>query len=255
MERQITGYYSGTSGLILPVPNKLYYPEAFRERSRLCYYGSLMNSIEINSSFYKIPMSSTLKKWADQVPDDFRFTFKLFKGITHGPQLGFDPDEISRFMSVISSVEEKRGCILVQFPPSVRVANFGQLSAIMSSLRERDSKHKWNIALEFRHASVYNNEIMELLEYYQLGLVIHDKGMGTGPAAGPDTGFRYLRFHGPGGNYRGSYTESILQEYAGYIAEWLSEGKTVFVYFNNTMGNAYRNQQTLKRLVGAAISL
>jgi len=249
MEQQITGYYSGTSGLILPVPNKLHYPDEYRDRSRLCYYGSLMNSIEINSSFYKIPMARTLKKWTGEVPGSFRFSFKLFKGITHAPQLAFSPDELGRFMEVISWVDEKRGCLLVQFPPSVRIGNFTQIANLMSLLREGDPENKWKIALEFRHASLYVEEIMELLEYNNLAMVIHDKGMGAGPSAGPNTDFRYLRFHGPGGDYRGSYAPDILQEYAGYIAEWLLEGKEVFVYFNNTMGDAYGNLQTLKGML------
>ncbi|MGM9478099.1 DUF72 domain-containing protein [Pedobacter sp. GSP4] len=255
MEKQIKGYYSGTSGLILPVPNKLHYPEEFRGKSRLCYYSSLMDSIEINSSFYKIPMSATVKKWAAEVPEGFRFTFKLFKGITHGAQLGYNADELHRFMDVVSAAGEKRGCLLVQFPPSVRIGQFSQLSRLMSDLRENDLEGKWKIALEFRHPSLYVDEVMERLDEYSLGMVVHDKGMGAGPVQRSDTDFRYLRFHGPGGNYRGSYSEDVLCEYAEYIRDWLSEGKKVYVYFNNTMGNAYGNLQTLRRLVGEMVNV
>lgn len=249
MEKEIEGYYSGTSGLILPVPNKLHYPEAFRERSRLCYYGSLMNSIEINSSFYKIPMATTVKKWCGEVPDGFRFTFKLFKGITHAPKLGFNPADIANFMEVIDHAGDKKGCLLVQFPPSIRINDFPQLSRLMVNLREHDPEKKWKIAFEFRHASLYVEEVMELLEENGFGMVIHDKGAAAGPLDDTGNGFRYLRFHGPGGNYRGSYQEDVLAEYAGYIAEWLSEKKEVFVYFNNTMGNAYQNLLTLRGFV------
>ncbi|TCD26554.1 DUF72 domain-containing protein [Pedobacter psychrodurus] len=249
MKQNIKGYYSGTSGLLLPVPNKMHYPDAFKERSRLCYYGSLMNSIEINSSFYKIPLASTVKKWSEEVPEDFRFTFKLFKGITHAPQLGFDPADIARFMEVIANAGHKKGCILVQFPPSVRIANFPQLSRLMSCLHEHDSENAWKIALEFRHTSLYVEEVMELLDENGLGIVTHDKGTAASPLDDTDSNFRYLRFHGPGGNYRGSYPEDVLAEYAGYIAEWLSAEKEVFVYFNNTMGDAIGNLKTLKRFV------
>lgn len=254
MEHEIEGYHSGTSGLLLPVPNKLHYPEEFQQRSRLCYYSSLMDSIEINSSFYKIPMASTVRKWADDVPERFRFTFKLFKGITHAPQLGFIPGEISRFMNVISSAGGKKGCLLVQFPPSVRIGHFPQLSRLISALREYDPGKEWKIALEFRHASLYVDEVMELLDEHGLGMVIHDKGLGAGPSDGPDSDFRYLRFHGPGGNYTGSYGEDVLSEYAGYIAAWLLEGKEVYVYFNNTMGDAYGNLRTLRAFVDGQIS-
>lgn len=249
MEKIINNYFSGTSGLILPVPNKSYYPEAFREQSRLCYYGSLMNSIEINSSFYKIPLGSTMKKWSEDVPQDFKFTFKLFKGITHNPGLAYDQEDISRFMNVISHVGSKQGSILVQFPPSVRIANYTHLSRLMASLRDHDPGRQWNIALEFRHQSLYVGEVRELLQELGFGMVMHDKGIAASPFDESDLNFRYLRFHGPDGNYRGSYTEEVLYEYAGYIAEWITLGKQVFVYFNNTMGAAYENQQTLKSFV------
>lgn len=82
-------YYSGISGLILPVPNKEHYPAEFKEKSRLCYYASLFSSIEVNSSFYRIPQAKTIAKWADDVPADFKFTFKLWRGITHEKGLVF----------------------------------------------------------------------------------------------------------------------------------------------------------------------
>lgn len=64
----VASYYSGTSELLLPVPNKLFYPEEFKDKSRLCFYGSLMNSIEVNSSFYKLPATGKALKWANDVP-------------------------------------------------------------------------------------------------------------------------------------------------------------------------------------------
>lgn len=255
MDQTIKGFYSGASGLLLPVPNKLHYPEAFKERSRLCYYGSLMNSIEINSSFYKIPMKFTVEKWVRDVPDAFRFTFKLFKGITHSPKLGYDPADLARFMETVDGAGEKRGCILVQFPPSIRIADFPQLSRLMMDLRRYDPDNKWKITLEFRHASLYIDEVMELLEENGLGMVSHDKGSASSPFDNTATAFRYLRFHGPGGNYRGSYSDDVLAEYASYISEWILDKKDVYVYFNNTMGDAYGNLKTLNGFVNDLLNV
>src|SRR2546423_6921762 len=64
-------FYSGTSGLVLPF-SKRSFPAEFKDKSRLHYYASLFNSIEINSSFYKMPMASTIKRWGESVPDGFR---------------------------------------------------------------------------------------------------------------------------------------------------------------------------------------
>jgi uncharacterized protein YecE (DUF72 family) len=249
MKIQFDNYYSGTSGLLLPVPNKLFYPEEFQDKSRLCYYASLMDSIEINSSFYKIPMASTIKKWKADVPPEFRFTFKLFREITHNKDLAFDPKLVTRFFEVISHVYEKKGCLLVQFPPSVRISHFAQLRLLMGVLRDNDPELEWKIALEFRHPSLYVEEVYELLQGYQFGLVIHDKSLSGSPVLDLGMDFIYLRFHGPGGDYRGSYADDVLYEYASYITEWLDKRKKVFIYFNNTMGEAYHNLNTLRQTV------
>lgn len=242
-------YYSGTSGLLLPVRNKLFYPEAFKDKSRLCFYGSLMNSIEINSSFYKVPRAATVAKWANEVPEDFRFTFKLYQGISHNKYLAFDAEAVKHFMEVIGQAGNKKGCLLVQFPASVRIDQLRQLELLMKILRAADPENKWNIALEFRHPSLYQNEVYRLLNVHGMGMVIQDKPPAITPMLETDLPFIYLRFHGPDGNYGGSYEDAVLYEYAGYIRDWLREGKTVFSYFNNTMGNALTNLFTLKDMV------
>jgi len=253
-EIAIPGYYSGTSGLLLPVRNKLFYPPEFQDKSRLCFYSSLMNSIEINSSFYKMPMASTVRKWADEVPEDFRFSFKLAKEITHNKGLAFDPDAVSRFMEIINSAGTKKGCLLVQFPPSVRIGNIRQLALLTEVLRENDPDQKWNIAMEFRHVSLYHQDIYDLLELHKMGMVIQDKPPAITPVLENDLPFVYLRFHGPGGSYRGSYEADLLEEYAGYITGWLEAGKTVYTYFNNTMGEAITNLYTLKDSVSFSMT-
>jgi uncharacterized protein YecE (DUF72 family) len=242
-------YYSGTSGLLLPVPNKLFYPEEYQGKSRLCFYSSMMNSIEINSSFYNVPMATTVAKWANDVPEDFKFTFKLSKEITHNKGLAFDPEAVKRFMDVINLVGHKKGCLLVQFPPGVRIAQLRQLNLLMNVLRESDPQKQWNIALEFRHISLYHDDVYRLLDDHTMGMVIQDKPPAATPMLDSELLFLYLRFHGPGGSYRGSYEDEVLYEYAGYIREWLSEGKSVYTYFNNTMGNAIANLFTLKGIV------
>lgn len=246
MDIAIENYYAGTSGLLLPVPNKLYYPEDFKEKSRLCYYASLMNSIEINSSFYKIPQLVTIKKWAADVPEDFKFTFKLFREITHNKSLAFDTTLVAKFFEVIAGVEHKKGCLLVQFPPSIHIRHFAQLRFLMSVIRANDPNDHWKIAFEFRHPSLYLDEVAEILAEFGFGMVIHDKFPNGALVKENQLAFTYLRFHGPGGDYRGSYSDQILGEYADYILEWLAEGKKVFVYFNNTMGNALGNLSTLR---------
>lgn len=106
-------FYAGTSGMVLPVPNKRFHPPEYQERSRLCYYGSLFNSIEVNSSFYKLPQAKTVAKWAAEVPAHFRFTFKLWREITHAKGMAFKPEDVLRFMQSIGTASDKKGCLLV----------------------------------------------------------------------------------------------------------------------------------------------
>jgi uncharacterized protein YecE (DUF72 family) len=246
----LTGnYYAGTSGLVLPVPNKTHYPAEFKEKSRLCYYASLFNSIEVNSSFYKIPQGKTVAKWAEDVSADFKFTYKLWRGITHEKSLLFNPADITRFMQSIDRAGPKKGCLLVQFPPGAKANLAPQLMQLVNYIRDADPEQSWKVALEFRHASWYTDALREYAASNNLSVVVQDIPASATPLdfTGNDT--VYLRFHGPGGKYRGSYPDDVLQEYSTYIKEWQEEGKTVYVYFNNTMGDAVQNLATLNSYV------
>ena len=242
-------FYSGTSGLVLPVKNKQLYPLEFQHKSRLTYYASLFNSIEINSSFYKIPMASTVAKWAGEVPDSFRFTFKLWREITHQKGLVFNPQDVEHFIRTIDNVGNKKGCLLVQFPPSFKLPLVNRLNALLIAIRDSDAEGKWNVLVEFRHSSWYDDEVYELLDSYGVGIVVHDKPASETPFLNSDLEFSYLRFHGPNGDYRGIYSDDFIMDYAERIRDLHSEGKKVFVYFNNTMGDAIKNLISLNQLV------
>jgi uncharacterized protein YecE (DUF72 family) len=242
-------FYSGASGLVLPVPNKSLYPPEYQDRSRLCYYGSLFKSIEVNSSFYKVPQISTVKKWVNEVPDDFRFTYKLWRDITHNKQLLFKPEDVDRFMQVIDAAGEKKGSLLIQFPGSNEVTNIRQLEKLLINLQDTGLASGWDIAIEFRNRSWYKDEVYELLDNYNTCMVIQDMPKALTPMVDMATQFMYLRFHGPNGGYRGSYNDAFLYEYAQYINEWLEDGKRVYAYFNNTMGDAVNNLITLNNYV------
>jgi uncharacterized protein YecE (DUF72 family) len=237
-------YYAGLSGLQLPVP-KYRFPEPHQASSRLTYYATFFNSIEINSSFYKIPRLATIAKWAAQVPDQFKFTFKLFKEITHAKNLNFNSADVAQFMENISAVGDKKGCLLVQFPPSLTNDHINRLDKLLNAIQQVDPTQLWKVAVEFRSGSWYNEDVYELLNFYNATMVIHDKGASATPRSDLQSELIYVRFHGPAGNYRGSYTDDFLGEYESYINEWLEDGKTVYVYFNNTMGEAFQNLRTL----------
>ncbi|HEV2480154.1 MAG TPA: DUF72 domain-containing protein [Puia sp.] len=231
-----TRFFCGTSGLVLPVPNKQAFPEAFRTGTRLTYYATLFNSLEVNSSFYKIPKPSTFTKWVTEVPDDFRFTVKLWRGITHAPSLFFAADDVDKFMKAAAQLRPKKGCLLIQLPPGTRVDCALQLERLLAAITPY--REAWKLAIEFRDKSWYVDATDVLLERFNAARVLQDMPASACWEETTIASFVYLRYHGPAGDYRGGYSQRRLMQDGMRIKKWLEEGKEVYVYFNNTIGSA-----------------
>jgi uncharacterized protein YecE (DUF72 family) len=238
----------GTSGLVLPVPNKLAFPPKFRAGTRLTFYASLFNSLEVNSSFYKIPLPKTLSKWATEVPENFRFTVKLWQGITHEPQLNFTPTDVDKFMHSANQLATKKGCLLIQLPPSLQADKTDQLQHLLERIIRSDPQRAWNLAVEFRNKTWHTTEIENLLAQFQTTRVLHDMPASKIMETTGDLPFVYLRFHGPAGDYKGGYGKATLKGYAEMIQGWQGEDKEVYVYFNNTIGDAITDLEILRVL-------
>jgi uncharacterized protein YecE (DUF72 family) len=243
-------FYVGTSGLVLPVPNKQHFPEEFKAGMRLSYYASLFNSIEVNSSFYKIPQPATFAKWAKEVPEGFRFTVKLWRGITHEKGLHFIPIDVNKFLHAAGELGNKRACLLVQLPPGVHADKAEQLERLLERIQVADTSGGWRVAVEFRHSSWYRPETSDLLERYKAGMVLHDMPASKRVTPGGRTLFIYIRYHGVAGDYKGGYAEEVLLSDARRMKGWLNEGREVYVYFNNTIGDALVNAQVLRGMAG-----
>jgi uncharacterized protein YecE (DUF72 family) len=228
----------------------------------------LFNSIEINSSFYKLPMPATFARWAASVPGDFRFTVKLWRDITHVKGLHFKEADLDRFIHAASHIGARKGCLLIQFPASLTADSQEGLQKLLHRIRQKDADPLWKLAVEFRHRSWNIPAVHDLLDHYQAGIVLHDipvpgwqtfagalsatgepSQVGEPSLAGEAPGFYYLRFHGPQGDYKGSYPDAFLRDCAHRIRTWLSLGKEVYVYFNNTIGDAIPNLITLDQFV------
>lgn len=195
-------------------------------------------------------MASTVQKWSDSVDEKFTFTFKLWKEITHNKGLIFESQHIKKFFETINHIGNKKGCLLVQFPPSITIAKASQLKKLLKCLRKADPDHLWNIALEFRNKSWYEELIYDLIYSHDMGIVLHDLPASAISLLDSPTRFVYLRFHGPNGGYRGTYSDDFLYEYSHYILDWIEDQKEVYVYFNNTMGEAVKNLITINKFVG-----
>ncbi|RYF84760.1 MAG: DUF72 domain-containing protein, partial [Chitinophagaceae bacterium] len=166
--------------------------------------------------------------------------------VTHAKGLQFNQDELERFAETVEHAGEKKGCLLVQLPPSVKSDLREELEGILEYLRG-DAKG-WRIAVEFRDNSWYNSTVYRMLQNFGAGMVEQDMPKAPTPQVTIAEDFGYLRFHGPDGDYRGSYDEAFLLGQAMRIAAWIKEGREVYVYFNNTAGEAFENLQTLNAM-------
>jgi uncharacterized protein YecE (DUF72 family) len=126
------------------------------------------------------------------------------------------------------------------------------LENLLRTIRQHDPVKEWKIALEFRSVSWYHDEIYDLLRFNNTSLVLHDLPSSATPLHDLTADFVYVRFHGTEKGYRGSYPDDFLSEYATRINTWKNEGKEVYVYFNNTLGDAARNLMTLNQLIHQA---
>ena len=237
----------GTSNVVVP-GNKTTFPKEYQHRSRLHYYSQLFNSLEINSSFYKIPQGSTFGKWNDDVVDDFTFSIKLIKDVTHHKSLQRDDTLILRFLDAASQMQ-KKGCLLIQFPGKITLDFYAQVEDILEELDAADPGRCWRRAVEFRSTSWYVGETEDMLRHYNATMVLHDIPKSRRILPPDNAPFIYLRYHGPTGNYRDSYSDEFLKQQAKNIKVWSGKGKDVFAYFNNTMGSAFDNARLLRKLV------
>ena len=237
----------GTSNIVVP-GNKQSLPAEFQDKSRLNFYSSMFNTLEVNSSFYKVPMLKTFEKWSLDVPESFKFTVKLWKEITHVKNLGADLKNIDIFLKAASGIGDKKGCMLVQFPGKITFEYYSQLEEILMGLVRNEDLNNWQIAIEFRNPTWYVSETYELLDEHGVSLVLHDIPKSRNAQLNTAAPFVYIRYHGPTGDYRGSYSNDFLLQESNKISRWLKSGKDVYVYFNNTIGSALENAITLKQM-------
>jgi uncharacterized protein YecE (DUF72 family) len=226
--------------------NKSTFPQEYQLKSRLHYYSTLFNTIEVNSCFYKTPLRSTYEKWANDVPEDFQFTLKLTRDITHASELKGDLTCMDDFLQTAAGTGNKKGCLLIQFPGKINLEHFKQVEHILEQLQQHDLSHEWRKAIEFRNESWYISETTELLNEFNAAMVLHDFSRAGILTQSDNADFVYLRFHGPAGNYRDSYTNDVLDQKADVIREFARSGKDVYAYFNNTAGSAFENARYLQ---------
>jgi len=233
--------FIGTSGFSYSHwENGIFYPKNLPKRKQLEYYSQHFNTVELNSPFYHLPKKETFSKWREEVGDNFLFSLKVSKSITHIKRLNDCERDWREFFERAKNLKEKLGPFLFQFPPNFKkdVKVFQKFLKILPK--------NYLFAFEFRHPSWFSNEVYKIFKkrkntcfcwidspkWPQLNTLVGD--------------FLYIRFHGKESLYRSCYSEKELKEWSEVIKKYLKKGFKVFVYFNNDFqGFAVQNAKTL----------
>ncbi|MDT8272061.1 MAG: DUF72 domain-containing protein [Desulfomonilia bacterium] len=216
----------GTSGWHYQHWKGAFYPEKMQNRDLLAFYAEHFSCVEINNSFYQWPDTKTLLSWTRSVPENFLFCLKANRFITHMKKLK-DPDQtIPPLLNCAESLGHRLGPILFQLPPSWRV-NPSRLEVFLESL-----PRNYRCAFEFRDASWFTSRIYSVLSDHNAAFCIYDFGGFLSPKK-ITADFVYVRLHGPGDKYQGSYDARTLSGWAGAFSTWALKGKEIFCFFDN----------------------
>ncbi len=237
----------GLSGWSYPEWKGTFYPEKMKSTDWLGFYARAFDTVEINSSFYRLPKLQTLENWADKVPANFKFCAKMSRYLTHIKRLKEPEEPLQRFFSVFAHVKKQLGPLLVQLPGSL--AFDMEVAVHFFELLKRDYS-EYQFAVEARHETWTQTEATRLLEEYNIAWVISQAGTGF-PYRELITGDNiYIRLHGPEKLYASSYPDETLQYFADKIKAWQKEGHNIWAYFNNTWGGyALDNIKTLEEML------
>jgi uncharacterized protein YecE (DUF72 family) len=209
-----------------------FYPLNVKKKDALRYYSSRFDCAELNAPFYRTPTIEAAQGWFDQTPDDFRFTWKASKFITHWKRLTERSENSLELMeSRLAPLQYKAGPVLFQLPPKMTV-NRERLASFIPMLNPAR-----RYSFEFRHPSWYAPEISDLLRDHDMALCISDHADAPAPRE-VTASWVYVRNHGPSGRYHGSYSDEALGDWAGAISGWRSEGRDVWCFFDNDVKSA-----------------
>ncbi len=233
----------GTSGWHYAHWRGNFYPAKLSTARMLEHYAGNFDTVELNNTFYRLPSEKGLEGWREGTPRDFLFAVKGSRYLTHMKKLKDPEPGLARFFERVELLGRKLGPILFQLPPNWPV-DAGRLTQFLRALPRRR-----RYAFEFRNESWNTIEVDRLLQRHNAAVcAFHLAGYESPVKVTAD--FAYIRLHGPGGKYQGSYTDRALEGWAERIAKWRTELRTVFVYFDNDeAGYAARDALRLKELV------
>lgn len=207
-------------------------------------YAAQLNGVEINSSFYRPHRRQTYARWADGVPEDFRFCVKVPRQITHEQRLADCEQCLEGFLEQCSGLGERLGCLLVQLPPSL-VFDAAIAGAFFAALR---AQYSGAVVVEPRHASWVDAEPL----YMTFGLtqaVVDPSRISTDSSPRGMPQVNYWRLHGSPRIYYSAYDPDYLCNLARRVETASAQGSVWCIFDNTASGAALRNALELRALL------
>ena len=217
------------------------YPKGLPPRRWLEYYATLFDTVEVNTTFYRLPTRSAVAGWVEQTPKSFLFTVKASRYLTHIKRLTDMESGVARFYKRIQPLVDsgKLGPVLWQLPANFR-RNDERLQSALEHLPQ--GRH----CFEFRHESWFDDEVYALLCNRGVALVIGDNPKRPFQTHELTADWTFIRFHYGRRGRNGNYSERELEEWRRRIAAWRAR-VDVYAYFNNDWeGYAVKNALWLR---------
>lgn len=238
----------GTSGYVYKHWKRLFYPDKLPANRWLEYFTQVFSTVELNNSFYMLPTPAAVDGWRDRTPPGFVFAAKGSRFLTHMKQLNDVDWGLHRYFDVMFRLGDKLHVVLWQLPPHMSKPNLEKLEMFCAFLPP-NVRH----AIEFRHEAWYREDVCALLDAYKVAFCEHDIVRGPDgnglPPPRVTGGFRYVRFHGATGKYRGRYGPPGLRRWAEDLRSYRSR-HDAYVYFNNDLfGHALLDAMDLAELL------
>ena len=231
----------GTAGWTIPASCR---GTVQSEGSHLERYASVLNAVEINSSFHRPHRQATYEKWASATPCEFRFAVKAPKSVTHVPGLALA--EMGRFIEETSGLGEKLAIFLIQFAPG-RSFDEPEAEALFEAFRKQTATA---LVCEPRHASWFTPAVDRWLAERLISRVAADPSRfkSAGDPGGWE-GLHYYRLHGAPKTYYSAYEESYLQALSDRLAVTTIESPAWCIFDNTASGAALKNAIFLQTLL------
>ena len=231
----------GCSGWNYAHWRELIYPKGMPPSKWLEHYATMFDTVEVNSTFYRLPRRDAVARWVVQSPPGFLFTIKSSRYLTHIKRLTDLDSGVARFYERIEPLlrSPKMGPVLWQLPGTFR-RDDERLRGALQALPA--GRH----CFEFRHESWFVPEIYDLLRAHDVALVIGDHPQRPFQTHEMTTDWTFVRFHYGWRGRNGNYSERELEEWACRFEEW-RERVDIYAYFNNDwLGYAVINGRWLQ---------